>query len=50
MTEEEILEMLDKYPEIPDPSFYPQAFMYYAKMFMYLKERSKENEQNTDAT
>ena len=39
MTDEEIQEFIEMFPNLPDPEQYPMCFEWYVKLFWYYKNK-----------
>jgi len=37
MTDDEIREMIEMFPNLPNPTHYPQTFLYYVNLYRFLK-------------
>lgn len=44
---EELQEMCQMFPSLPDPDIYPKTFDWYVKMYRYLKQQRKRNDNTT---
>ena len=42
MTDEEIKEFIEMFPNLPDPEQYPMCFKWYVKLYKYYKEQEKK--------
>ena len=37
LTDEQILELKEMFPDCPNPKYYPKQFMHYVRMYLYCK-------------